>query len=490
MSEHRCGLRIWAATQFTWKLGTIGSFAFMATAVLGSLKNELVILTLNCRRASSIVSTVARCILVDIVPYTVKITLTKLQLFVMIHVVFYGVKLLTKGQITIRCVGVSDSGCRYNRWRLGTFLILPLARCYRVNAPSILDVWISTTRSPLLHRSSIFSSAVSCWKLIIALTCSCGIEDLTLILVCGTSWRLNHHFFVIRTSCWWLHRIHSLTPRTHITVAKLRLVIHTIRSNLTGCSTVVKLFSTAFEVLTDMKWGSTDSSATSIKTLSILSRIRAYLIMWICYHSRCLDSMCWLFGRCKSFLSLMMIIPSCTIGWLAHTCIDRLHLLASWWWHGLHRVSVIRAGYSVAVHNSSVATFPKSLLQTTSLATRTMASTACRYWNCLRVYRLLDKASFVFRLFIITTVRVSSWVYHVVRWVVRVELLNSDLRWGEPLSVASCHFLCRVANSQTAFRAYIRRTEGVFGVLRNFASNTFLWSKISRILLIWRQMLV
>ena len=82
----------------------------MATAVLGSLKNELVILTLNCRRAPSIVSTVARCILVDIVPYAVKITLTKLQLFVVIHVVLHGVELLSEGQITIRCVSVCDIG--------------------------------------------------------------------------------------------------------------------------------------------------------------------------------------------------------------------------------------------------------------------------------------------------------------------------------------------------------------------------------------------
>jgi hypothetical protein len=239
-----------------------------------------------------------------------------------------------------------------------------------------------------------------------------------------------------------------LTSGTNIACAQLRLVVHTIWSNCTWCNAVVKLFSTAFEVLTDVKRWSTNTTGTSIKTLSILRRIWTYLIMWICYNSCCLDSMSWLVGWRKSLSSsLLMLKMPCTIWWLSNTCVDRMHLLAVRWRHGLHWIGVSRVVDCVAVHYCSVSAFPKSLLQTTPLATRTMTSTTCRYRNSLRVNRLLDKAPFLFRLLIISPVRMPSGVCHVVRWVLPVKLLDSYLRRREPLTVASYHFLCRVANS-------------------------------------------
>ena len=78
------------------------------------LKNVLVTWSLYCRRTSCVVSGVARRILVDVVSNSVKITLTKLQLFVVIHVVLHCMKLLSQSQIAARCVGVRDSRCRYN----------------------------------------------------------------------------------------------------------------------------------------------------------------------------------------------------------------------------------------------------------------------------------------------------------------------------------------------------------------------------------------
>jgi hypothetical protein len=199
--------------------------------------------------------------------------------------------------------------------------------------------------------------------------------------------------------------------------------------------------------LADMKRRSSDASTSPVKTLSILRGIWAYLIMWIRDNSCGLDSVSWLFRWGKSLSSsLLMLKKPGTIWWLPDTCVDRVHLLAVWWWHCLHWVCVIRAIDS-AVHYCSISALPKSLLKTSPLTTRTVAPTARRHWNCLRVNWLLYEASFIVSLLIIAPVWMSTGVYHVVWWVMRVKLVHSNLGRWKPLGIAPCHFICRVANS-------------------------------------------
>jgi hypothetical protein len=169
--------------------------------------------------------------------------------------------------------------------------------------------------------------------------------------------------------------------------------------------------------------------------------------MWVWNHSSGLNCVGWLLWRGKSFLSnsLLMVEKSCTIWRSSDTGVYTVHLLGIIRrWHGLHWIGVCCTSYSVTVHDCTVSALPESLLKATPCSSRSMLSLG--YRHSLRVNWLFYKASFIIWLLGTTSVWLPTRINYMVRWVVWVKLLNSNLRRRKPLSISSWNVLCRVSD--------------------------------------------